>query len=176
MVFRALLALLLVIAPAVAGDHPFKQLHAGYNGPESPVTAYYRDGAAFRRSWASEALEPKEVERIIKSVDFSSQVLLVSAVGERKAVTKIELNAVHRYDESLSPFILVGVANTSCPGARLTSFPFVIAVVDLPASFDEMANYFHQNFPDECKPSQSGKPAKELPNNSSKPTPLRGAA
>ena len=176
MIRRTLAALLLTLSAAAAADQPYEQVFAGYNGPDSSISAYFQDEQSFRASWVATALQPHELNEVLSKVRFGSQMLVVSAVGGRKAVTGVRLGSVDRHDNALSVLVLVGVADTHCPGPRPDSYPFVIGVVDKPETFDEMLSYFHQNFPDECKAVRSGSPAQERPNNSFKPTPLRGAA
>jgi hypothetical protein len=176
MISRLLTILLLASgAPATAGE-PYRQLFAGYNGLDSSVTAYFVDEASVRESWVADALGAEKLNEVMGKVRFDSEILVVSSIGERSAVTQVELAAMNRYGESLSTFVLVGVAGLECPGPRPDSYPFVIGVVAKPEAFDGLPNYFHQNFPDECKPVQSGQPTRARPNNSFKPKPLRGSA
>jgi hypothetical protein len=174
MISRLLTILLLASAAPANADEPYRQLFAGYNGLDSSETVYFDDEASVRDSWVADALGAKKLNEIISKVHFDSEVLVVSSVGERSAVTQVELAAMNRYGESLTAFVLIGVAGLKCPSPRPDSYPFVIGVVAKPKAFDGVTNYFHQNFPDECKPVQSGQPTRARPNNSFKPTPHRG--
>ncbi|MBB1474014.1 hypothetical protein H5368_13340 [Luteimonas sp. MC1782] len=175
MIRRILTVLLLTLSSVACAEQPYQQVFAGYNGPDSPTTTYFQDEQSLRDSWVSTALQPRELDEILSKVRFGPQMLVVSAVGGRSAVTGVQLGGVERYGDSLSVLVLVGVADTHCPGPRPDSYPFVIGVVQKPDAFDAIPNYFHQNFPDECKAVKSGSPAQERPNNAFKPTPHRGA-
>ena len=166
MIRCTLTALLLTLSSSACADQPYQQVFAGYNGPDSPTTVYFQDEQSFRASWVATALQPHEFDEILNKVRFGSQMLVVSAVGGRSAVTGVQLGSVDQYGDSLSVLVLVGVADTHCPGPRPDSYPFVIGIVQKPETFDQMPNYFHQNFPDECKAVKSGSPAQERPNNS----------
>ena len=156
MIVRSLAVLLLSFCNLACAKEPFEQVYAGYNGPDSSTTAYFQDEQSFRASWAAAALKPQDLDLILKRVDFNSQVVVLSAVGGRKAVTGVKLGNVERMGGSLSALVLVGVADTTCPGPRPDSYPFVIGIAEKPEGFDNLPNYFHQNFPDECKPVISG--------------------
>jgi hypothetical protein len=175
--FRQLIvAAFLFCVASVCTAAPYRQLLAGYNGPAESETSYYSSPETARSSWLRNAVAPDELEKLISQVDFSTQLLAVSAIGEREAVTTVSLEGVNWTRSSVSVYVVIRIADTSCAGRRPTSYPFVVGVVERPAEYDGMSNFFHQNYPDSCGEVHEGKPTGTPPNNSSKPTPLRGAA
>ncbi|GAB1597157.1 hypothetical protein PAGU2638_28370 [Lysobacter sp. PAGU 2638] len=155
---------------------PYKQILVGYNGPQESNTTYFSDPDAVKTSWLSLALTAEQLNSLLTRVDFATHVLAVSAVGEREAVTDVSLESVMWDETSISVNVFVGVAGSQCSGPRPRSFPFVVAIIERPERFDGLSNFFHQNYPAECGPMHESESSGAPPNNSSKPTPLRGAA
>ena len=161
MMFRILTILLLVLCTSGCNQGPrYEQIFTGFNGPSSTVTKYFMDQHSVKSSWLSRALTPPELERVLSQVSFERQMLVVVAVGMRENVTgKVTLESINQYKSSLMTYIEIGVNDTGCIQADTASYPFVLAVVERLQQFDGMENYFHQNFPDGCKPAKSGTPS-----------------
>lgn len=162
MLRHLLLAALLVAAlPSTAA--PFQQVFAGYNGPKDSETVHFTDPESARSSWLSAAIDKAELDALLAEVDFQTNLLAVSAIGERTAVTKVSVESVSWTETSVFLTVFIGVAEKSCPGPRPSSYPFVVAVVARPARYDGVAGYYHQNFPDLCEPVHEGVSSRHAP-------------
>ena len=175
MLRQVVVAFLFCVA-SVCEAAPYKQLFAGYNGPADPETSYHSSPETARRSWLRDAIGADELEKLIAQVDFGTQLLAVSAIGQREAVTTASLESVNWTLSSVSVYVVIRIADPSCGARRPSAHPFVVAVVERPAEYDGLSNYFHQNYPDRCGEVHEGEPTGTPPNNSSKPMPLRGTA
>lgn len=135
----------------------YKQLYAGFNGPQNPDSFAFASANMANSSWLKSAMGD-HLEQVLSQVDFDHQVLVVAAVGERPTATgKLEIRKIDEHDSIFDPYVLIGVNDNECamPGGR--SFPFVIAVVERPKLPPRAHGGFdYQNFPDGCKPILSG--------------------
>lgn len=135
----------------------YQQLFVGYNGPNLPKTEYFRSAAAVKGSWVAHALSSAELERVLSRIPFEREVLVAASVGARKAVTQVSLAGMSQYESSsLSTNIRIGVIEAGCSQPHAMSYPFVLAIVELPEKFDGLGGYDHQNYPDGCKAVMRG--------------------
>mgnify|MGYP003621297122 CR=1 FL=1 len=156
--FHLLISLALIVSASACQSAPrYKQVLIGFNGPSTPQTTYFHDAQSAQISWLSRALNTEQLNSLLSQVSFDSQMLVVTAVGERDPVTgRLEVDPLSQNENSLMVYLLIGV--NECTGPHAKSYPFAVAVVDRPVRFDGIGNYFHQNFPDGCKAVKSGVP------------------
>jgi len=153
-----LLSLSLLTSACWGGPH-YTQVWTGFNGPNIPKTEYFLDANSARSSWLSKALGSTQLETLLSQISFDTQMLMVSAVGERENITgTLKIQDVNQDEDSLTVFLLIGVNGPGCTYPHALSYPFVVAIVDRPTRFDGLGSYYHQNFPDGCKPAKTGKP------------------
>ena len=119
MLRQVVVAFLFCVA-SVCEAAPYKQLFAGYNGPADPETSYHSSPETARRSWLRDAIGADELEKLIAQVDFGTQLLAVSAIGQREAVTTASLESVNWTLSSVSVYVVIRIADPSC-GARRPS-------------------------------------------------------
>jgi hypothetical protein len=65
----------------------YKQLFAGFNGPQNPSLTIIQYEAAARASWLNSAMSPEEFKSVLSQTSFDSQVLVAFAMGERETAT-----------------------------------------------------------------------------------------
>lgn len=101
---------LLTVAQACAQDSTsFKQLYVGFNGPSSPGRNVFASQAEATSSWLAAALGDR-IPSVLAQVDFSHQLLIVTAVGERSTTTgNVAVSEVLRHGKGVMSFVRIGV-------------------------------------------------------------------
>jgi hypothetical protein len=137
---------------------PYRQLFAGFNGLRSPGTFNYFSAQEVRGSWVALALGER-IEEILSEVDFSRQILVAAAVGERTnangalSVVRLDVNA-----SVVTPYVQIGVNDSRCDQPPLASYPFVLVAAGRPKRALPSGAVDHQNYPNGCARTVSGKP------------------
>jgi hypothetical protein len=136
-------------------DAPYKQLFAGFNGPQNPSLTVIRNEAEARASWLNSAMSPEEFKSVLSQTSFDSQVLVAFAMGERDTatgrvyVTDVSYNALL---DSFSAQGYVGVNEPDCTQPRAKSHPYAVAIAKRPPKPAGGSGYDVGNFADGCKP------------------------
>src|SRR5450432_2605934 len=163
---RKILSLLLISslsASAQAEPLNFKQLYVGFNGPKAPATFVFTSQESANSSWLGPALG-EQAKLVLSQVDFSHQVLVAAAVGERSTNTgNVSIQLIEAHQSIVTPYVRLGVNSPECIEPKRPSYPFVLAVIEKLEGLRPVTGYDHQNFPDGCKPVPSGAPVSPSP-------------
>ncbi|MGE0255006.1 MAG: hypothetical protein AB7N54_13440 [Alphaproteobacteria bacterium] len=143
-------------------DADYRTLHTGMNGPERAGHVLFEQRAEAEQALASVASGP-ELDRMLTSVDFSTEIVVVIAAGERPnatgklVVTELEVGNLGDRPAIVSG-LAVGVMPADCPQAPLSSRPFVVVAKKRPAEpVQDMPRGRHSaNFADGCTQAVGG--------------------
>ncbi len=139
-------------------DANFRQIAVGLNGPADSQTDLFNSAAEAEASWLSGAYSADALGTILDSIDFTSDVLIVYAVGERaNASGKMTVNELE-YDSRFAGYsigVRVGIVSDSCGEPRASSFPFVLATVAR-GETSEINGTSMSHYPDTCGPIAKG--------------------
>jgi hypothetical protein len=136
-------------------DATYKQLLAGFNGPQNPSLTIIQNEADARASCLKSVMSPEEFKSVLSQTSFDSQVLVAFAMGERDTaservyVTDISYNALL---DSFSAQGYVGVNEPDCAQPRAKSHPYAVAIAKRPPKPAGGSGYDVGNFGDGCKP------------------------
>jgi hypothetical protein len=137
---------------------PYRQVFAGFDGPRSAGTFNYFSAEEARTSWVALALGDR-IDKILAEVDFSRQVLVAAAVGERmNANGALSLARLDVNDSRVAPYVQVGVNKAGCDQPSLASYPFVLIAVGRPKKTLPTGGMNAQDYPNGCARSISSQP------------------
>jgi hypothetical protein len=137
---------------------PYRQLLAGFNGPRLPGTFNYSSAQEVRGSWVAQALGER-LERVLAQIDFSRQILVAAAVGERmNANGALNLMRLDVNDSVVTPYVQIGVNKAGCDQPSLASYPYVLAAAGRPKKSLPTGGMDHQNYPNGCARTVSAEP------------------
>lgn len=161
-VTKSLLSLLVlaVICIESAGadirDLRYGELLFGTGGPTQPKVEYFASKRAAEASWLASTLSPTQLQEILAKLDFANEVLLVIAIGERRAATgNVKITRVRQIGggkwPTLDVSVLVGTAGARCIQAPQTTNPFLlVSVKGFEANEGGAVGFDIGNFPDKC--------------------------
>lgn len=138
-----------------------RQIASGVNGPARSGTYLFLTAAELRGSWVSDALSDDELERIVAEVDFETQVVVGISTGEQSNASGEVLISDLRHRELQNSYTIavrVGVVPPECNELPASSYPFALGTVEAHPQAS-VSGYSRSNFPAECGPIRSGKPA-----------------
>jgi len=138
----------------------FKQIYKGYNGPNNSRANVFKSHAEIRGSWVGKAIKKSDLDSLLAKIDFNKKIVVSLSFGKRKTATgtihisDVKFNTVYK---SLSVAGLVGVVEQSCTKSQIDSFPFALAIADIPPVEINYPSISIQNFADGCKEVVSSK-------------------
>ncbi len=138
----------------------FKQIYKGYNGPDNSRASVFKSDAEIRGSWLGRAIKKSNLDNLLAKIDFDKKIVVSLSFGNRKTATgtihisDVKFNTVYK---SLSVAGLVGVVGQSCTKSQLDSYPFALAIADIPPVEIYYPSISIQNFADGCKEVVSSK-------------------
>tara|TARA_B100000446_G_scaffold58129_1_gene54118 strand:- start:294 stop:1460 length:1167 start_codon:yes stop_codon:yes gene_type:complete len=138
----------------------FKQIYKGYNGPNKSRASVFKSDTEIRDSWLGKAIKKSDLDALLVKIDFNKKIIVSLSVGKRKTATgtihisDVKFNTVYK---SLSVSGLVGVIEQPCTKNQLDSYPFALAIADIPPVDIDHPGISIQNFADGCKEVVSGK-------------------
>jgi hypothetical protein len=132
----------------------FEQVASGSNGPRNPQASYFQSAGEADKSWLPSALGSSEYKAVLARVDFSRQILVGVAAGEREnASGAARIVEIYQYTgtahEPINVLAKFGVLPSSCSSGA-TSRPFAVAVARKPAPLSGDLGYDFGNYPDSC--------------------------
>lgn len=147
-------------------DADFRPVFIGHNGPKAAQSFIAASAADFADAFLAAAMTEAEIRQMTSDIDFSTEVAVVLAVGEKKGatgnlvVTDVVIEG-QRPDYVLSRHsLMVGMIENSCRQPRHASYPFIVVAKKRPAdalnSFSSGSSMGH--FPDGCQEPVSGQP------------------
>lgn len=132
----------------------FKQVYSGTNGPPEAGVQYFSVQEELDNSWIRSKLDMKTYQKLLKEVNFSTQVVVVFAAGAIPSSSgNITISSIYRYtgvrDGPINLRVSLGVFRNQC---RVTtvSRPFVVAVLEKPRKFQPTGGYDVSTFEDDC--------------------------
>lgn len=146
-------------------DPDFRPLHTGANGPAVAGASIAASAADIGKSFLPKALSTAELEAITTSVDFSTEVLVVIAIGKMTNATGslivTSLDVANLDDKPSAKIALrVGVTEPDCGFEPTPSYPFIVVAKKRPApgTVSSGHSWSRGNFADGCKPPVAGAP------------------
>jgi hypothetical protein len=137
---------------------PYRQLFAGFNGPRSAGTFNYFSAQEARTSWVALALGDR-IDEILPEVDFSRQILVAAAAGERMSANgALGLARVDVNDSMVTPYVQIGVNRSGCDQPALASYPFVLIAVGRPKKTLPTGGMNIREYPNGCARTLSSQP------------------
>lgn len=135
----------------------FEQVYAGDNGQDKIGAEYFSSPTDLNNSWVKQTLNETDFQLIFSNLDFSKQMLVAFSVGKRPSYSgKIKIVDIYQYTDAdylpINILIKIGVLAGACKNDSI-SFPFVLAIIDIPEGFQPVGGFDIQNFPDKCEKS-----------------------
>ena len=140
----------------------FKNVYIGYNSPKDSKVkiGFFENKSTVEKSWIGSVLSKDELIQLFDRIDFNHQFLLAYIHSEDEDTTGsifIE-NLSYTSDSSLRYINVITSVNVGysspkeCTLPKLTSRPFVLAVVEKPKNDFKIGgtSYVEYSFRDEC--------------------------
>jgi hypothetical protein len=165
----ALLLAFLASGSSSAQEMTVRNVVVGFNGPTKGRAEYFTSASAVRGSWLAKALQPSDLKSLLSAVDFKTQIVVATSIGERATATgtvkiRVAVNGSVMTvvgPESSGPgelmiYASVGVVSGKCAEPRHSSYPFAAGVIKRPVGLQPLVSTDVGNFPDGCRPIKSG--------------------